>query len=99
MTFSFCMICVAFSLGSSNLFLHCIYGRIASESFEDMTVDLYRCNWIGLPNNLQKYLITMLIFAQTPITYHGFGIVELNMETLASVSSSVFFLIFGSKQI
>ncbi|XP_031632738.1 odorant receptor 67a-like [Contarinia nasturtii] len=70
------------SICIGNLFLSCYFGKLASNSYEKMADCLYHdCNWIELPNDLKKSIILMIQMSQKPIFYHGFGIVELNLET------------------
>ncbi|XP_031626227.1 uncharacterized protein LOC116342669 [Contarinia nasturtii] len=65
-----------------NLFLYCHFGKLASNSYEKMTDCLYNdCNWMSLPNDLKKNILFMIQMSQKPIFYHGFGILELNLET------------------
>lgn len=72
-------------VSSSNLFLYCFFGKLATESFETMADCLYETNWLDLPVNLQKYFIVMIGNAQIPIHYHGFGVALLNLETFLKV--------------
>lgn len=69
------------------MFLYCFFGKLASESFEQMADCLYECNWYGLPVGLQKYFILMIGNAQRPLYYHGFGIAVLNLKTFSKVST------------
>lgn len=53
---------------------------------------VFEMNWPELPNGLQKYIILMIENMQKPLYYHGFGIVNLDLETFAKVS--VFYITF-----
>lgn len=53
----------------------------------EMAGTLYDCNWYDLPLDLQKYFIMMIANAQTPVHYHGYGIITLNLETFCKASS------------
>lgn len=68
------------------LFLYCFYGKIATESFENMADCLFEANWEILPIQLQKYVVIMIGNAQRPLYYHGFNIAFLNLETFTKVS-------------
>lgn len=72
-------------MGLVNIFLYCYYGKLATESFEDMSNCLYEFKWRKLPVKQQKYIIPMMANAQRPLYYHGFGIVILNLETFCNV--------------
>lgn len=70
----------------SLLFLYCYYGKIATDSFEEMADCLYQSNWQSLPIELQKYIVFMIANAQRPIIYHGFGVVNLDLQTFTKVN-------------
>lgn len=46
--------------GVSNLFFYCSFGKMATESFEQMADCLFEANWQKLPIQLQKYLIIIV---------------------------------------
>lgn len=73
------------SLGLLNIFLYCYFGKLATESFEEMSNSLYESNWYKLPIKQQKYILLMMVNAKRPLYYHGFGIVILNLETFCNV--------------
>lgn len=64
---------------------YCFYGKVATESYEGMAVDLYDANWQDLPKKYQKYSVAMMANAQLPLYYHGFGVVLLNLQTFTTV--------------
>lgn len=68
------------------MFIFCYYGKIATESFENMADTLYEASWPDLPIELQKYFIVMIGNAQQPLYYHGFGMAILNLQTFTKVS-------------
>lgn len=75
--------------GASNiltLFIYCYFGKMATESFTDMSYCLFESNWPNLPIKLQKFFILMIADAQLPIHYHGLHIGTLNLETFTKVS-------------
>lgn len=81
----------------ANLFGYCYFGRYATESFTLYISDsLYNANWQNLPVELQKYIIIIMINAQKPKFYHGFGMVYLNLETFCKMIQTVYtyFMIF-----
>lgn len=70
----------------SNLLLYCYFGKLASESYEKMCDCIFfKLNWYEFPIELQKYVIVMIANMQKPINYHGFGIINLDLETFARV--------------
>ena len=76
---------ICISIQSSNLFLLCFFGKLASESY-DLTAD-YLCDFDSheLSLNLQKYFIIMIAGAQSPHIYRGYGIIDLNLQTFTKV--------------
>lgn len=69
------------------IFLYCLFGKIATESFENMSNCLYESKWNELSPNLQKYFVLMIGNAQIPVYYHGFDLIILNLETFSIVCS------------
>lgn len=76
---------VCLLIQTSNLFLLCFFGKLASESYEQMADYLCDFDWHGLPMNVQKYFTIMIANAQRPLNYSGYGIMELNLEKFSSV--------------
>lgn len=68
------------------LFLYCYYGKCANEYSAAFADILYESNWILLSNDLQKTFILMIAHAQKPLSYHGFNIIDLNLETFRKVN-------------
>lgn len=71
----------------SNLFLWCFFGKLATESFQNMAHCMYQANWYGLQVKLQKYFMNMIRNAQIPQHYHGLKIVIMDLETFTTVSA------------
>lgn len=67
-----------------NLSVFCLYGKLATDSFEQMEDLLYESNWYELPVGLQKHVIIMIGNMQRPICYHGFGKINLDLDTLCN---------------
>lgn len=80
---------LAIFFGLSTIFVYCLYGKIATQSFADMADCLYEFNWQTLPIGLQKYVILMMQNAQRPLHYHGSKLAVLNLETFCQVSVSL----------
>lgn len=66
--------------------MYCFFGKTATDSYTEMAVDLYNCDWHALPIDLQKYFILMISNLQRPLEYHGFRIAVLNLQTFNQVS-------------
>lgn len=79
---------IVVSIGGSNLFLYCFFGKVATESYRKMVDSLYEANWQILPIELQKYFILMIGNAQRPLYYSGFGVAVLNLKTFCKVRVS-----------
>lgn len=52
-------ILAATTVSSSNLFIYCFFGKLATESYQKMADCLYESNWWELPVGLQKYFLLM----------------------------------------
>lgn len=81
------LIFVAGSVGTTNLFLYCFFGKLATDSFDNMAYCMYASKWQALPINLQKYFILMIGNMQRPLYYHGFNVAYLNLETFCRVTN------------
>lgn len=73
------------SINILNLFLYCFFGKMATDSFKEMSICLYKTNWQNLPIDLQKFVVLMIGNAQRPLYYHGFGVAILDLETFTKV--------------
>lgn len=80
------IIVTIFMVTSCNLFIYCYFGKLATESYEEMACCLYNANWTDLSVNLQKYFIIMIANAQRPNKYHGFGVAILDLKLFMGVS-------------
>ncbi|XP_055306184.1 odorant receptor 85b-like [Sitodiplosis mosellana] len=86
--FAFSLLCISTNL--SNLFLCCYLGKLASESYRKMAYSLYECNWYEFPLDMQRYFILMIVNAQIPLHYHGYGLITLHLETFSNLMRTVF---------
>lgn len=69
------------------LYAYCYYGKLATDYYAQYAERLCYSKWMNLPTNIQKYFIMMIAYAQEPMFYHGYGIVELNLNTYTKVRS------------
>lgn len=72
--------------GMVNMFMYCYFGKLATESFENMSDCIYDMNWQELPISLQKYIVIMIMNMQKTLYYHGFEVAILNLNTYLHVS-------------
>lgn len=82
---------IAIAVGCSNVYVYCNFGKIATQSYANMSRYLFESNWIEQPIEFQKYFILMIGNTQRALHYHGFGISVLNLETFSTVSGKLFF--------
>lgn len=69
----------------STLFVYCYFGKLATDSFSDMSYRLFESNWQQLPLEMQKFFVLMIGNAQKTLHYHGLQIVRLDWETFTKV--------------
>lgn len=74
------------SVALTDLFLYCYFGRVTTESYENMADNLFGCNWPDLPNELRQYFVIMIADAQRSCCYSGFKLALLNLEKFCSVN-------------
>lgn len=93
---SFYIVLVGIFVSSSNMFVCCFFGKLATESFENMPDCLYNSNWYMRPVKYQKYFYFIIENMQIPLFYHGFNIAVLNLELFTKVSEleSIFIFYF-----
>lgn len=77
---------MAISTALLTLYVNCYFGKMATESYTDMSDCLFQSNWQAQSIKLQKYIIIMIGNAQQPYYYHGFNLATLQLETFISVS-------------
>lgn len=83
---------IAAIVNTSGIFVYCYFGRIASDSYMEMSNCLYDSNWQKLSISSQKYILLMIQNTQLPLYYHGFNVFILSLETFAKVSYFLNFL-------
>lgn len=79
-------------LGMSILFVYCFFGKMATESYKNMSKCLCECNWQDLSLQHQKYFLIMIQNTQQPLYYHGFGIAILDLETFTDVKETIHYI-------
>lgn len=83
----------AFLTITLNLVFYCYYGGRSTENFLKMSDLLFESKWHTLPTQFQKYYLLVIAGAQRPLFYHGFHIVNLNLETFQKVIMNHYFQI------
>lgn len=66
-------------MSTGNIFLYCFVGSLTTSIFWGNADIAYESLWYKLPIDLQKYLLLLLVDAQRPIIFHGFGIINLDL--------------------
>lgn len=85
--FGMLVIMMALTIGTATLFVYCYFGKMASESYGEMSNCLYECNWVELSPKQQKRIIMIIENAQRPLYYHGFGMAVLHLESFTKVQN------------
>lgn len=74
-------------MAMSILFTYCYFGRIATDSYANMSDCVYfDMHWQKLLPKQQAHIVLMIRTLQKPIHYHGFGVVIMNLNTFTLVS-------------
>lgn len=76
---------MAVVVSTSNLFVYCYFGKLATESFENMAIEMYSANWPELNIGLQKTFLIMMGNAGRPLFYRGFDVAILDLNTFTKV--------------
>lgn len=83
-------------VSGANLFLYCYYGNRSTIDYAQMAHSLYESNWYQHSVGLQRFFKMMIANAQRPLFYHGFRIVQLNLETYLKVTNHYNRIIFAN---
>lgn len=75
-------------IGMVSILIYCYLGKISTESYEEMSDCVYKMKWYVLPIELQKFFILMIANMEKSLQYHGFGVIDLNLETFTKVRES-----------
>lgn len=86
------VICVCWS--STNTFIYCFFGDLATESVMKIPHSLFSSNWHELSNECQKFYILLLANSQRPTFFHGLGIMNSSLESYCKVHSSCESILF-----
>lgn len=86
LSFEILLMIFAVTISGMTLFLYCYYGKYATDCQAAFALSAYEMDWINFPIEFQRYFILIIANAQLPLSYHGYGIVDLNLETFAKVS-------------
>ncbi|XP_055308155.1 odorant receptor coreceptor-like [Sitodiplosis mosellana] len=95
--FNINIILLTFATSASNLFIYCYFGKMATESYAQISDCLFESNWYTHPVNLQKHFILLIANAQTSLFYHGFGFTVLNLQTFNTMFRTVITYYMGLK--
>lgn len=84
MVIAFYRLCYAFGL----LFMYCEMGEQISGAFGEIEDEMYEMDWHLYPIKTQKIMLIILINAQQPVEFMGFGNFPANRETMQRVNST-----------
>lgn len=77
------------AIGLLNLYVYCYYGKMATVELEAYADHIYNTQWYRKRLNIQKSYIVIIQYTQRPVFYHGFDIIDLNMETFSKLIRAV----------
>lgn len=83
--FNICMMFLSVSLSSGTVFLYCWVGSFTTHNFSRFANASYDSLWYKLPIKLQKNLLPIIAAAQRPHIFHGFDLIDVNLEGLIQV--------------
>lgn len=83
--FELVMLMIAAFVGFANLFVFCYFGKLTTECSVDMAACVCHLNWYKFDSDLKKCLILIIQMGQRPLTYEGYGVFTLNLETFTQV--------------
>lgn len=83
---------ISLAVGTGSLYLFCYFGKLATESFENMSNCIYNTSWQQFDIELKKYVIVMIENAQKSLYFHGYGVLILNLETFTQVQFHIYMI-------
>lgn len=85
------MLVCANALMSSTIavFLYCYVGSLTTDQFLRYGDISYESQWYKLPIDLQKFFQLIIVDAQRSLSYHGFGIIDLNLNAFTKIMRTV----------
>lgn len=87
------------AIGLMNLYVYCYYGKMATVELEAYADCIYNTQWYRKPLEIQKSFVVVIAHTQRPLFYHGFGAINLNMETFLRLLKTVISYYFMFKTI
>lgn len=76
---------ISLAVATGNVYLFCYFGKLSTQSFENISGYIYNSNWQLLDIDLKKYIILMIKSTQPRLAFHGYGMFILNLETFTQV--------------
>lgn len=81
------------------MFIICELGEQLSSKFAEFSDALYQCDWHSFPNEAQKVLLALMMFAQEPVIVKGFANILCARESFKKVIQNKIFPIFKNSGI
>ena len=69
------------------LFALCYYGEEINTAFEEMSDQIYQCDWYSFPYEVRRKLPTVMLVAQDPVYIQSFGGIRCTRDTFKRVTS------------
>lgn len=73
-------------MGTGNIFLYCFVGTLTTDIFARYADFSYESVWYKIPVELQKYLLLVVVDAQNPHAFDGFGFIQLDLVFFMKVT-------------
>lgn len=77
-----------------HIYIFCQFGEIVTGEFMELSEVIYQLDWYTFPPEIQRTLTTLLINAQQPVYFMGFGNIICTCETYKKVNFNFFFIFF-----
>lgn len=84
-------ICVHIVWAYGQIFLLGFFGEYMSNSFEELSTDIFHCEWYEFPLKSQRLVHTMLSGSQPEVSIRGFGSTICSRESFKMVFNLTFF--------
>lgn len=80
-----CVLIFSAHTSTGTTFVYCFMGSLTTEQFLGYSDIVYESDWYKMPIDMQKLLQFVIIDAQRPHIFNGFGIIDSNLTTFVKV--------------
>lgn len=74
------------------MFLFCYFGEVVTTAFEELSDEIYQCDWDTFSYKIRRILPNIMLVAQEPVHIQAHGGIRCTRDTFKKVISINIFL-------